>query len=140
MKIFQTKTRKLSGTEFKEVHKKAFDIYKEIKRKSKRRPYVRSAYFKKDKIFIGLFWQHLFEKKHYMDQVRRMRLFPCGVELIRLSHFAPESKENPNKKSEILHRFAGLTSEHELFVVQIKEDKSTGEKFLISVFPFRKLS
>lgn len=69
MQIYKTKTRKLTGTEFKEVHKKAFGFYQEIKRKSKRRPYVRSTYFKKEKIFLGIFWQHLYGKKHYMDQV-----------------------------------------------------------------------
>ncbi len=138
MRVYQTKSKKLSGTEFKEVHKKAFDLFKEIKRKSKRRPYVRSAYFKKEKVFISLFWQHLYEKKHYMDQVRRMRFFHCGIELVRFSRFEPESKENPNKRSEILHRFAGETNDKELFFIQIKEDKRSGEKFLISVFPLGK--
>ena len=138
MKIFQTKAAKLSGTEFKEVHKKAFGLYQQIKKRSKRRPYIRSAYFKKDKIFLGLFWQHLYEKKHYKDQVRRMKFFSCGVELIKVTHYEPESKENPNKRSEILHRFAGVTKQNELFFVQIKEDKRSGEKFLISIFPLGK--
>ncbi len=135
MRVYQTKSKKLSGTEFKEVHKKAFGLFQKIKRKSKRRPYVRSVYFKKEKVFIRLFWQHLYEKKHYMDQVRRMRFFHCGIELVKSSRFEPESKENPNKRSEILHRFAGETSDNELFFVQIKENKRSGEKFLISVFP-----
>lgn len=138
MKTYQTKTTKLAGTEFKEVHRKAFRLYQDIRRRSKRRPYIRSAYFKKDKIFLGLFWQHLYEKKHYIDQMRRMKLFACGIELIRSTRYEPESKENPNKRSEILHRFAGITKEQELFFVQIKEDKRTGEKFLISIFPVGK--
>jgi hypothetical protein len=138
MKIYKTKAVKIPGTDFKEVHRKAFNLYQEIKRRSKRRPYIRSAYFRKDKIFLGLFWQHLYEKRHYVDQMRRMKLFPCGIELIKFTHFDPESKENPNKRSEILHRFAGMTEAHELFFVHIKEDKRTGEKFLISVFPVGK--
>lgn len=138
MKIYRTKNKKLTGTEFKEVHKKAFGIYDEIRRRTKRRPYIRSAYFKKQKVFLAIFWQHLYVKKHYMDQVRRMKFFPCGIELIRFTKYEPQSKENPNKRSEILHRFAGITSDDDLFFVQIKENKRTGEKFLISIFPLSK--
>lgn len=64
MEIYQTTTRRLAGTDFREVHGKVRDFYKQIKRKSKRRPYVRSVYFKKDKIFLELFWWHLYEKKN----------------------------------------------------------------------------
>lgn len=49
--------------------------------------------------------------------------------------FEPKSKENPNEPSEILHRFAGTTKEKDLFYVHIKEDKRTGQKYLISIFP-----
>jgi len=138
MKIYQTKTNKFAGTDFKEVHEKANSFYQQIKRKTKRRPYVRSAYFKKDKIFLGLFWQHLFENKNWGDRIKRLKYFPCAIDLIRNSRFEPISKENPNKRSEILHRFAGSTKDKDLFFVQIKEDKQTGQKFLISVFPIEK--
>ena len=135
MKTYQTKANKLSGSDFKEIHEKALDIYKIIKRETKRRPYVRSAYFKKDKVFLQLFWNHLFEKQNWRDRVRRLKYFPCAIELIRKSKFEPTSKENPNKKSEILHRFAGITKDRDLFFVQIKEYKQSGEKWLISIFP-----
>lgn len=137
MEAYKIKIRSIPGTDFREVNKKASSYYKEIIRKSKRRPYVRSIYFKKTKIFLGLFWQHLYSKKNFKDQVRRMKFFPCAIELIKFSHLIPESKENPNKKSEILHRFTGITKEKEIFFVQIKEDKASGEKFLISVFPLK---
>ena len=81
--------------------------------------------------------QHLHEK-HFKEQVRRMKFFPCGIELIKATTYDPESKENVDRKSEILHRFTGVTSEKEIFFVQIKEDKRTGEKFLISIFPLGK--
>lgn len=132
---YQTKCKKLAGTDFKEVNKKAFGLYKKIKKQSKRRPYIRSAYFRKTKIFLGAFWQHTYDKKHYIEQFMRLKFFPCGLELIKFTKHEPESKENPNKRSEILHRFKGITSENEFFFVQIKENKSTGEKFLISIFP-----
>ncbi|MDA2922394.1 hypothetical protein MYX07_03970 [Patescibacteria group bacterium AH-259-L07] len=138
MKSYQTKTKKFTGTDFHEVHRKAFGLYKEIKSKTKRRPYVRSAYFKKEKVFLELFWQHLFDKKNWRDRIRRLKYYPYAIELIQKSRFEPESKENPNKRTEILHRFAGITKENDIFFVQIKEDKRTGQKWLISVFPLGK--
>jgi len=135
MQVYKTKTKKFSGTQFHEVHGPAFGLYTEIKKKTKRRAYVRSAYFNKDKIFLDLFWHHLFEKSNWRDRVRRMKYFACAIELIQKSRFDPKTKENPNKQGEILHRFYGTTAENELFYVQIKEDKKKDQKFLISVFP-----
>jgi len=137
MKYYKTRVRKLSGTHWDRLYKKAFGQYKEIIRKSKRRPYIRSAYFGKQKIFLGLFWQHLFDKS-LGDKVRRIAFFPCAIELIQKTKFEPVSKENPNKPKEIFHRFFGSTSDNEIFFVQIKEDKKTDKKYLISVFPFGK--
>lgn len=137
IKAYQTKIKKLPGTNYSEVYKKAFGLYSTIKKRSKRRPYTRSAYFKKDKIFLSLFWQHLREK-HHKDRIRRLKFFPCAVELIRHSKFNSTSIENVDRKSEILHRFMGITSENEVFYVQIKENKRNGQKYLISVFPHGK--
>ena len=64
-----------------------------------------------------------------------MKYFGCAIELIQKSKFEPKSKENPNKQSEILHRFYGFTADNEIFCIQIKEDKRKDQKFLISVFP-----
>lgn len=138
MKTYKTKSIILAGTSYKEISKKAFGLYNGIRRKTKRRPYVRSAYFKKDKIFLGLFWTHIYNK-NYWDQMRRMKFFGCALELIQNSRFEPTSKENPNKPTEILHRFAGVTKNNDLFFVQIKEDKRTSEKWLVSVFPIERL-
>lgn len=135
MKAYKTKTNKYPGSEFHEVNKKAHRYYRKLKSKSRRRAYVRSAYFKKDKIFIDYFWSHAFEKKNWRDRMRRLKYLACAIELVRNSRFEPTSKENPNNRSEILHRFAGITAENDLFYVQIKEDKRSGQKFLISVFP-----
>lgn len=135
MKFFRVKTNKLSGTDFREVYNKTYNHYLVIKRKTKRRPYVRSAYFNKEKIFLGLYWHHIHEKENFRDKVRRMKYFPGAIELIRYSRYEPTSKENPNRRSEFLHRFAGQTPEGDHFFVQIKEDKVTGQKWLISTFP-----
>jgi hypothetical protein len=138
MKAYRTKISKLSGTDFHEVHRKARDYYKQIKKKSKRRPYIRSAYFDKNKIFLELFWQHLFDKENWQDRLRRLKYFTCAIELIKNCNFEPMSRENPNKRSEILHRFIGIARDNEVFFVQIKEDKQTGNKYLISVFSLDK--
>ena len=135
MKVYKTKSVRLAGSDFREVNKNAIRIYKILKAKTKRRAYIRSAYFQKDKIFLDIFWHHLFEKQNWRDRVRRLRYFGCAIELIERSHFEPSTKENQNNQSEILHRFAGITKENELFYVHIKEDKRSGQKFLISVFP-----
>ncbi len=134
MKIYQTKVNKLSGTQYAEVSKQAREIYNQIKKKTKRRPYVRSAYFNKEKIFLAFYWEHLYEKSNHRDKVRRIKYFPCAIELIENSRFEPISKNNPNRPSEILHRFFGSTPGGEQFIVQIKEENSH-QKWLISVFP-----
>ncbi|MFH0988191.1 MAG: hypothetical protein V1763_02365 [Parcubacteria group bacterium] len=135
MRVYKTRAHKYPGTDFREVYDNAFGLFSGIKKKTKRRAYVRSAYFNKSKIFLDLFWQHLFAKDNWRDRVRRMKYFGCAVELMKSSRFEPTSKENPNKSSEILHRFYGITADNELFCVQIKEEKKKGQKFLISVFP-----
>ena len=135
MKVYRVKAAKLSGTDFREVYKKANAFYAPIKKRTKRRAYVKSAYFAKDKIFLELFWQHLFDKSNWRDRVRRLKYLPCAIELIQNTRFDPISKESPNKPSEILHRFAGVTKNNELFFVQSKESKRNGQKWLVSVFP-----
>ena len=109
-------------------------IFKEIERKTKRRPYVRSAYFNKQKVFFDYFWLHLFQKSP-KQRFKRLKYFKASLELIKYSRNAPSIKSNPNKKDEILYRFAGLTREKELFYVQIKEDKKSDRKYFMSCFP-----
>jgi hypothetical protein len=134
MQYYKTHASKLSGTHWERLMKKAFEQYKNISKKSKRRPYVRSVYYDKEKIFLGIFWQHLHEK-NLLDKARRLALFPCAIELMKKTRYAPTTKENPNKKGELLHRFAGSTPDNEIFFVQIKEDINTKQKYFISVFP-----
>lgn len=134
MKVYQTKVKKLTGSDYGEIRFKANALYKQIKSKTRRRTYVRSAYFKKDKVFLDLFWDHLWQK-NWRDRVRRLKYYPCALDLIKNSRLEPISKQNPNKENEILHRFAGITPHKELFFVQVKEDKKTDQKLFMSVFP-----
>lgn len=129
---YQTKSGKIAGTSYGEVMRNAFLVYDEIKKKTKRRPYVRSAYFKKNKIFFDYFREHLFQKSQRV-RMSRLKYLSAGIELIRNSKNKPTVRENPNRRGEILYRFAGLTAEKEIFFVQIKEDKK-GNKYLMSCF------
>ncbi len=133
MDIFKVKRGKIAGSEVKEVKKEALEVYKEIKNRTKRKPYIRSRYFNKQKIFFDYFWIHLTTKSRKI-QTQRLKYLPCAIDLIIHSRNVPTSKENPNNRNEILHRFFGITRENEEFYVQIKEEKKTGAKYLMSVF------
>ncbi len=131
---YQTKAKKLPGTSYGEVIKHAYFLFNKIKKKTKRRPYIRSKYFNKQKIFFDYFWKHLFQKNP-KERLRRLRYFGAALELVVKSKNNPTSEENPHRKSELLHRFAGLTKEKELFYVQIKEEKQSNKKYFMSCFP-----
>lgn len=112
----------------------AHTLFDHIEKQTKRRPYVRSAYFKKEKIFFDFFWQHIGEKSP-KERFIRLKYFRAALELVEQSHQAPISKPNPNKATELLHRFAGITKEKHLFYVQVKENIRTKRKYFMSCFP-----
>lgn len=134
--IFKTKSRKLPGTHWHQVNETALNKYKIIRSKTKRRPYVRSAYFKKEKIFLQLFWNHLHEKNNIRDKTRRLKYFPCAIELIQNSKIKPTTQISKEEPDIHLHRFSGMTPDGDNFFVQIKEEKKKEQKWLISVFPY----
>lgn len=131
---YQTKFSKLPGTSYKEVYKHAQSVFKKIKHRTKRKPYVRSKYFNKQKVFFDFYWIHLYQSKGDKERTKRLKYFLAAADLLENSRNEPISKENPNKRTEILHRFAGLTKEKDLFFVQIKENKRTGNKYFMSCF------
>lgn len=131
---FQTKSSKLAGNNYKTLIKGARQIFHKIEAKSKRKAYIRSAYFKKEKIFFDHFWAHL-NQKSPKERVKRLKYFQVSIELVERSKNKPLASQNPHIKNEILYRFTGLTKEGELFYVQIKENKKTKNKYLMSCFP-----
>ncbi|MCL2869795.1 hypothetical protein FWF48_03240 [Candidatus Saccharibacteria bacterium] len=133
MKIYQSRYNKLPGSTYQEISQNAHRVYHEIKQRTRRNPYVRSAYFKKNKIFLDLFWSHL-DQKTRRDRISRLKYYKCGIDLLRKSYLIPESRPNPNGKNEIVHRFAGQAKDGGLFFVQVKEDRR-GNKYLMSIFP-----
>ena len=134
IEYYTTKEIKLSGTSLKEIEDHAVQIFRSIKKRTKRTPYIRSKYFNKEKVFLNIFWQHLYQKRE-KDRVRRLKFFNCAIELIKNSIKNPQTTENFKQKKELLYRFYGCTRNKDKFIVQIKENKRTKRKDLISIYP-----
>lgn len=135
MKIYQSRYSKLTGSSYLELERKARKLYNEVAKRTKRNAYIRSKYFKKDKIFIKLFWEHLSQKKQG-DRRRRLEYYQCALDALRNTDVKPEIKPNPNHKNEIVYRFFARTKEGSQFYIQVKQDKR-GNKHFISVFPWK---
>ncbi len=131
--IYITKTKKLSGTNGTELFRHAHSEYHLIVLGSKRKPYLRSAYFNKEKVFLDYFWNHL-RSKNWNDRIRRLRFYSCALDLIKNTRAHP-TLESSISNSVKLHRFFGMNKQGERFAVQIKEYTKRKEKHFISVFP-----
>lgn len=134
MNFYQTKSPLSTGSNYKEIHRNYEKYFRSLQRKSKRQPYVRSAYFLKQKIFLNLFWVHLFDKTHNVRSIR-LKYIPATIELLEHSRIDPVTILNLEAKSELFHRFYGLTKSKQKFVVQVKQIKSTGKLYLMSAYP-----
>ncbi len=135
MRVYKSNMSQLPGSSVAELMKLARREYHTVQKRTPRRvPYVRSKYFTKDKIFINNFWDHL-NQKSAQDKVRRLKLYPCAIDTLRNNTATPDSMQNPNNRNEMLHRFSATTKVGVAFSVQIKENKKTGRKDFISVFP-----
>jgi hypothetical protein len=133
MKEFKSKDSLLSGTSYDEVLVIARKEYKKIEAITKRQPYVRSTYFKKDKIFMSLFWTHLMQKDRKV-RLKRLKLYKAAIDLLRNSYCEPETIFKKDDMSVLLHRFYGTTKDGVSFCVQVKHDKRSGRKDFMSVF------
>ena len=130
---FKVKSVLLSGSSLPEIKKKAERYFAELKRKSKRTPYVRAAYFNREKVFLNYFWDHL-KNKSPKERTKRLKLLPCAIELIKLSRHKPKVIVNKHNHSELLYRFTGRLPDNQVFYVQIKENLKSGKKYLMSFF------
>lgn len=131
---YKTKSVKVSGTNLKEVGKNVRRIYKKVIVNTKRKPFIRSAYFKKEKIFFDYFWDHL-KQKNPKTRFKRLQYFEAAIELIKSSKFIPKI-DRRSDKNEVLYRFEGIVrGSGESFYVQIKENKKNGNKYFMSCFP-----
>jgi hypothetical protein len=139
MQIHTSNQKLLEGTSYKEVQKTARKVHNILTQRSRRQPYIRSKYFSGDKVFLHLFWTHVMQK-HRKDRTRRLKLFAAGTELIMNSRIDPETIFSKDSPSILLHRFYGVTRDKVAFCVQIKQDKKTGRKDLMSIFERKHVS
>ncbi|HFC76851.1 MAG TPA: hypothetical protein ENJ27_01335 [Candidatus Moranbacteria bacterium] len=134
MDLYKTKKSRVSGMSYRNIYLIAREEYRKIKNQTKRKPYVRSKYFNKDKVFMDYFWAHL-KQKSWKDRRRRLKFYSCAVELIKENKFDPETREDTTNSNIMLHRFKGVTKNNIEFFVQIKENKKNNQKYFLSVFP-----
>jgi len=131
---YNTKSGILPGADYKRVYKNAWRVFSRIKKQTKRKPYIRSAYFDKEKVFFDYFWQHLMQKPP-KERMRRLRFFKAAIELIHNIRTKPNTILIRSQKNIRLHRFTGQTKSGEIFFVQIKEHIVKKSKQFMSVFP-----
>ncbi len=130
--LFHCQQPSLRGTSKPELIRKARRIYHQYEKRTKRQPYVRSAYFAGSKVFLTSFWDHL-KSKPQRDQSRRLKLYPCALELIQETRIAPVVVFQDSHVR--LYRFTGDSLDNQVFSVQIREERKTGRKYWTSVFP-----
>lgn len=130
---WKVKTLEFAGHSYKEMRDQTLLTYTVIQKKTKRKPYVKSKYFNKQKVFLHHFWQHMFEKNP-KDRARRLKFFACAIELLQNSTLSPNVVEPKKRGSLRWYRFFGISPKGNKFVVQIKESKN-GQKYLLSMFP-----
>lgn len=69
MSVYQSKYGLLPGSSYDEVVAAARKEFNTIRKLTKRQPYVRSKYFRGDKVFVTIFWDHLMQK-HRGDRAK----------------------------------------------------------------------
>lgn len=131
MGVYHTKCEALSGTSWKETHAAAKDAHKSYIGSARRRAYIRSPLFQRDKVFIDTYWRTL-GTRNFRDRQRRLSFLPCGLELIKHAHF---SKQEVVESKRRYYHFDGVTPAGKSFSVHIKED-GAGRRYLMSVFPY----
>lgn len=135
-KAYRCRANPIGRSRFVGIIPQARAMFRTLQKQTKRRPYVRSTYFSKDKVFFDFFWQHM-EQKLPSDRARRLKYFPCALELMRKARNDPVTYIDPTQPNGILHRFLGKTSDGRLFWVLVREDRRTDKKQLLTIFPHK---
>src|SRR5438552_1782982 len=87
-KAYRCQVAPFTDNRYADIMPQARSLFRALQKRTKRRPYIRSAYFKKDKIFFDYLWTHL-NQKSLPDRARRLRFLPCALELLQKSRHAP---------------------------------------------------
>lgn len=135
MRTYRSKYGLLPGSTYDEVVAAARKEFNIVRRLTKRQPYVKSRYFKGDKVFITIFWDHLMQK-HPKERRKRLKLYKVALDLIRNTTLHPERSiaDKTQPGNTIYSRFYGVTKTGDYFCVQIKVNVQTGRKDFMSVF------
>ena len=136
MSHYQSKYDLLAGSSYDEVVALARKEFNTIRKITKRQPYVRAKYFRSDKIFLTVFWDHLMQK-HRGERTRRLKYYKVAIDLLRNSTLTPDTIFSNLDRDIMLHRFYGKTKDGRGFCVQVKEDKRNNRKDFMSVFAQR---
>ncbi|MDR2672188.1 MAG: hypothetical protein LBC35_02620 [Coriobacteriales bacterium] len=134
MEFFKSRHTNLSGSNDRELYHKARAIQQAMTAGSRRRPYVRSKFFNRQKVFLDIFWTHLFAKNPG-ERRRRIALFACVVDLVQNTTYQPEIYVRGNER---FYRFFGVSKNGVRFAVQIKQDRKKA-LYLLSVFQCKKI-
>ncbi len=139
LRVYPSRFARLQGRTYVGVKRHAMQEYHLIQKQNpKRHTYILSSYFrrgkKKQKIFLDQFWEHL-DQKNRVDGLRRVKLFMAALDVLQNTRFDPEVRPDPERRHQILYRFAGKTSDGTVFYVQVKANMKTGRKYFMSVFP-----
>lgn len=132
--VSKCKVKPLAGTSYDEIYPSSRLLYKKIASNTKRKPYLRSRYFQGQKVFLDMFWEHLYQKR-MIERATRLKYLPCAFDLIKNSCCEPDIKESIGR---IFYRFYGVVLDGSYFCVQIRRDKKTNGKWFMSVFPKKK--
>lgn len=133
--MFVSQYKKRTATSHKEVYSSARNEYHRIERRNSRRmPYVRSAYFKKEKVFINIFWEHV-KQKNYGEQAERLKYYNPAIDLIVNAGQRDLVASHQIEVNVLLYRFEGKTQDGYIYFVQLKQNLRTGRKDFMSVFP-----
>lgn len=137
MIVYGSRLGLVPGTSYAEVMATVRREYHTIqKRTPRRQPYIRSRYFRKDKIFVNQYFEHL-NQKNAADRLRRLKFFSAAIDVIRNCPSAPISMQNPSKADETLYRYIATTKDGAPFAVQLRENKITKRKDFMSAFPVK---
>ena len=137
VKQFHSKKALLPGSSYSEVVARARKEFNTVRKLTKRQPYVRSKYFRGDKIFMTVFWDHVMQK-HQKERTRRLKFYSAAIDLLRNTTNNPEQMIIETYHSQhTLFRFYGITKDNIPFCVQIKHDIRTNRKDFMSVFERR---
>ena len=76
-------------------------------------------------------------QKNLKERTKRLQLYNAAIDLLRNTRCEPETLFSKDDMSNLTHRFYGVTKEGVEYCVQVKQNKRSGRKDLISVFDRR---